>query len=79
MDAVRMKQALNAAALDESAIADEPVRMLTTQELVHLKQVVDSLTLAPRDCNHLRWDWPMGCCPSCGATDWQQGKAEANP
>lgn len=68
-DALRLKQALNSAALDPDSVVGEPCRMLTPQELRDLKAIVDSLTLKPSECGHISWEWPMSRCPNCGSHD----------
>lgn len=79
LDALRIKQALNCAALDEADVALEPCRMLTTKELRELKALIDSLSLKPQECGHLTWDWPMACCPSCGTRDIGQDVGDGSP
>lgn len=72
-DALKIKQALNSAALDPTP--DLACRMLTSKELHDLKAIVDYLTLRPTECGHVMWEWPMQQCPSCGIHDMHDREA----
>lgn len=64
VDAVKIKQALNFAGLPPPS--DSPSRTLTDGERLELHHVIHGATIAPCDCTHLMWEWPMPGCPDCG-------------
>lgn len=67
VEALKIKQALNASALEPDTT--QPCRMLTPQELADLTSAVDRATIHRKDCGHLAWEWPQLWCPSCGSPD----------
>lgn len=64
VDAVKIREALNFASLPPPA--DSPSRVLTADERLALHHVIHGATIAPGDCTHLTWEWPMPRCPECG-------------